>query len=188
MVEVAVALLKPWLSPSTQAARRQESLSDKWVSQARWKSLGPLLWRLCPAKLVITLEGQATAVVGDMALLVEAEEEAVEDWTGKAGPSTLVELGLTSTWKASQWSTLPSSLDQAEIPMVTGEVEEGWLSMERCRAAVNMGAKVLGAALGVTFMETASLDVFLLKYKIRFESRIFADIKSPGICNDSYRL
>ena len=53
--------------------------------------------------------------------------------------------------------------------------------MERYRAAVNMGAKVSGAAQGVTFMETASLDVFLLKYKIRFESLICADTKSPDI-------
>ena len=38
---------------------------------------------------------------------------------------------------------------------------------ERCLAAVNMVAAVLVEALGVILMAKASLDVFLLKYKIR---------------------
>ena len=141
-------------------------VSDKWASQAGWKSLGPLLWRLCPARWVITLEDLASVVVGDMALLVGAEEEAVVGRTGKAGPSTQGGLALASTWKASQWSTLPLSLDQVEIRLGTAEVEEGWLSMGRFRAAVNTGAAASEAAQGVTSMEKASLDVFFLKYKI----------------------
>ena len=40
-------------------------------------------------------------------------------------------------------------------------------NFERCLAAVNMVAAVSVVALGVTLMAKASLDVFLLKYKIR---------------------
>ena len=84
---------------------------------------------------------------------------------GESG--TIYPGGTGSTWKASQWSTLPLSLGQVEIRMGTAEVEEGWLSTGRFRAAVNTGAAPSEVELGVTSMEKASLDVFFLKYKIR---------------------
>ena len=89
-------------------------VSAKWTSQARWKLLGHLFLRLCPAKKVITTEELATVVVEVMALLVEVEKEAVVGLMGKVAPSTLVDLGLASIWKVSQWKTLSWPLGQAE--------------------------------------------------------------------------